>query len=154
MTIADQHPGTAGRALGAGENGKIAALLDDVFHRMPRGEQARLLEKLIKPLGLLSLAAVANGVFAKLWLQSGAHASQLRLDDGVMIGPGDVADLAVFVQQMSVETVDGLTQLLATSPALVGSAAAAALIAALTRRIQARRQRRAATETASSSPRR
>lgn len=144
MTIANKYPRATGRASSVGENGKIAALLDDVFHRMPKGEQARMLEKLIKPLGLLSLAAVANGVFAKLWLQSGAHASQLRLDDGIMIVPGDVADLAVFVQQMSVETVDGLTQIVATSPALVGSAAAAALIAALTRRIQARRQRQRA----------
>lgn len=146
MSIAHNHPATAPRAAHAGENGKIAALLDDVFHRMPKPEQARMLEKLIKPLGLLSLAAVANGVFAKLWLQSGVHASQLRLDDAAMIGPGDVADLVVFVQQMSVETVDGLAQLLATSPALVGSAAAAALIAALTRRIQARRLRRRAGE--------
>lgn len=143
MTIAHNTPAIDGRAAPAGDNGDIAALIDDVFHHLPKGEQARLLETLIVPLGLLSLAAVANGVFARLWLQSGAHASHLRLDDAGMIAPGDVADLVAFVQQVSVETVDGLAQLLATSPALVGSAAAAALIAALTRRIQARRSRRA-----------
>lgn len=152
MSIQNQARNVRARSVPAGEDGKIAVLLDDVFHHMPKGEQARVLEKLIMPLGLLSLAAVANGVFARLWLQSGAHASQLRLDDVGIIGPGDVADLVVFVQQVSVETVDGLAQLLATSPALVGSAAAAALIAALTRRIQARRQRSSKAERRRTKP--
>ena len=152
MSILPPSRGARARAIPAGEDGKIAVLLDDVFHKMPKGEQVRVLEKLIMPLGLLSLAAVANGVFAKLWLQSGAHASHLRLDDVGAIGPGDVADLVVFVQQVSVETVDSLAQVLATSPALVGSAAAAALIAALTRRIQARRQRSSTAERRRNKP--
>ena len=54
----------------------------------------------------------------------------------------DVVALVDYVQQVSVDAVDGLTHLLATSPRATGSAAAALLVTLLLRRAHSRRSRR------------
>ena len=91
------------------------------------------------PLGLLSIVAVANGIFAQFRLRGGWSELQLQAQDIQRIRTSDVMALVEHVQQVSVETVDGLAQLLARSPTLAGSAAAALLTSWLLQRAKNRR---------------
>lgn len=48
--------------------------------RPPAGK-SRLLEPLLRPLGLLSLFALADGAFARIWLRNGASELRVSPDD-------------------------------------------------------------------------
>jgi hypothetical protein len=106
----------------------VAQLVGQIYEAAPAPLRCRMLEHLMQPLGALSLVAVANGVFAKLWFQSGWHALNVRPDDTRVISAGDVIKLADFVQQSSAEVIDGLTQLLSSSPIMACSAATVLLV--------------------------
>jgi len=96
-----------------------------VYQSAAPDDRGFLIRLLIQPLGLLSLLAVANGVFAKLRLQGGLSGLQTRLDD---VQVDDVVELASFAQQVSAQAMHSLAQWLSSSPALVSSAAAAILV--------------------------
>jgi len=118
----------------------VARLVGKVYQSAPVAERGFLIRQLMQPLGILSLLAVANGVFAKIRLQGGLTSLQSRLDDLQGIQVSDVVDLANYVQQVSLHAVDGLAQTLAASPALAGSAAAALLVKLLMERASHRRE--------------
>jgi hypothetical protein len=136
-----KHPGgDAARDPRAAEsNAEVAQLVGRVFESAPVEERARLLEHLLRPLGALSLVAIANGVFAKILFQNPGRDLHIRLEDVQAMQPGDIVALVDFVQQGSVEVVDGLARMLASSPFMAGSATVALLTLVLLRR--ARRQR-------------
>jgi hypothetical protein len=118
---------------------EIAQLVSQVYETAPAVERRRLLEHLMQPLGLLSLVAVANGVFAKIWFRRDWQDLQVRLEDTEIVRASDVAALVNYVEQVSIETVDGLAQMLGSSSAMAGSAVAAFLVIALIRRARFRR---------------
>jgi hypothetical protein len=118
----------------------VARLVGKVYQTAPLAERGFLIRQLMQPLGLLSLLAVANGVFAKLRLQGSLSGVQARLDDVQHIKVDDVVDLANFVQQVSVQAFDGLAQTLAASPVLASSAAAVLLVKILMERAHHRRE--------------
>ena len=117
----------------------IAQLVGEVYEIAPPADRRRLLEHLIKPLGVLSLVAVANGIFASLRYQSGWPDMQIRIEDAQSIQARDVIALVNYVQQVSVHAVDGLASVLASSPVMTGSAAASLLITLLLQRSRTRR---------------
>jgi len=117
----------------------IAQLVGQVYEIAPPAERSRLLEHLLKPLGVLSLAAIANGVFASIRFRSGWPDMRVRTEDAQNIQPADVITLVNYVQQVSVRAVDGLANLLATSPAITRSTAAALLITLLMQRARTHR---------------
>lgn len=123
----------------------VPVLLGRVYEVAPPTERARLLAHLMQPLGVLSLVAVANGVFASLRLRDPTAPLSLRFEDTLNISGADVIALAEHAQQVSVETVDALAQWLTASPVLAGSAAALLLAKLLTRR--ASRRHRIANST-------
>jgi hypothetical protein len=130
------------------QNGmRTAQLVGKVYETISAQEQSKLLGQLLRPLGILSLVGVADGIFAKLWFRSGQQIAHIRLDDAHQVQAGDVADLVEFVQQVSVETVNAVVAMLAKSPALAGSTAAALLAATLIRRIRYRRARRSGPQS-------
>lgn len=125
---------TAPRALDIGCQAadlSIPELVGQVYDGAPASERGRLLEPLLRPLGLLSLVAVAGGVFARLRLNPEWPSPTMLLDDLAAVRGRDVIALVEHVQQVSVEAVDSLAQLLAASPVLASSAAAALLVAVL-----------------------
>lgn len=130
----------------AASDAVIAELVGQVFEAAPTPEKRRLLAHLIRPLGLLSLVAVANGIFAKLRFRDGWQDIQPRLEDVQQVHTSDVVALVDHVQQVSVEAVDSLAHLLKTSPVVTGSAAAAVLVTILLQRANARRSRTAQTD--------
>ena len=60
---------------------QIPELLAQVYEAAPAVERCHLLEQLLQPLSLLSLAAVDGGVFAKIRLRCGWQQLDVRLDD-------------------------------------------------------------------------
>lgn len=116
----------------------IPQLVGQVYEAAPVAERTRLIAHLIKPLGVLSLIAVANGIFAKARFRSTWPDMQLRLEDIGNVSVSDVIALVDRVQQVSVEAVDGLAQLVAGSTVLAGSAAAM-LVTVLVQRSRTRR---------------
>ncbi len=117
----------------------IAQLVGQVYEIAPPAERRRLLEHLIKPLGVLSLVAVANGIFASIRFRSGWPDLHVRVEDARNVQARDVITLVNHVQQVSVHAVDGLAQLLLASPVMTGSAAASLLITLLVKRSRNRR---------------
>jgi len=119
----------------------IPQLVSQVYDSAPAAARRQLLGHLLgrlrQPLGLLSLCAVANGVFAKIWFHKGWQ--NLQIEDTEIVRASDVAVLVDYLEQVSVETVDGLAQMVAASPVMAGSAAAAVLVAALVQRARSRR---------------
>jgi hypothetical protein len=112
----------------------VPELVAQVYEAAPPAERAHLLETLLRPLGVLSLFGIADGVFARVKLQGGWQNLQVRLEDIQGVRAADVVALVEHAQQACVEAVEGLAQLLAASPALSGTAAAALLISLLLRR--------------------
>ncbi|MBU1358375.1 MAG: hypothetical protein KKC79_03410 [Gammaproteobacteria bacterium] len=125
------------------EEVEIPQLVAQVYEVAPEAERGRLLEQLLRPLGVLSLVAVAGGIFAKIRFQSGWQDLSVRIDDIRGVRPVDIVALVEHAQQVSVEAVDGLAQLLMASPALSTSATAVLLAALLAGRARARSRREA-----------
>jgi hypothetical protein len=131
---------TADAGLPGGEP-SIPALVAEVYEVAPDAERGRILEQLMRPLGVLSLFGIAGGVFANIRFRSGWPEMHVQLDDVHNVRGAQVMALAEHVQQVSVEAVDGLAQTLAASPLASGSAAAAVLVTLLLRRARSRRMR-------------
>ncbi len=111
----------------------VAELVGQVFDAAPAAERGHMLEQLLRPLGVLSLVAVADGVFAKVRFRAGWQDMHVRLEDTQHIGAREVAALVEHVQQVSIEAVNGLAQWITASPLLAGTGAAALLFALLVR---------------------
>ncbi len=116
----------------------IAQLVGQVYELAPVSERSRMLELLLRPLGVLSLLAVANGIFAKIRFRSGWQDMHIHLEDAQNVQVKDVIALVERVQQVSVESVDSLAHLIKASPVLAGSAVAALLATVLLQRALAR----------------
>lgn len=117
----------------------VPVLLAQVYDIAPPSERRRLLTQLMQPLGVLSLVAVAGGVFARLHFRDAPGPLNLRMEDTLLIGAEEVRALAEHAQQVSVETVDALRLWLTQGPVLAGSAAALLLVQLLKRRVANRR---------------
>lgn len=121
-----------------GSDEAIPILVAEVFEAAPPAERCSLVEMLMRPLGVLSLVAIANGIFAKIRFRNAGQEPRVRFEDIQNVHAADVIALVHHAQQVSVETVDGLAQLLVSSGGLAGSAAATLLIALLVRRARSR----------------
>ena len=118
---------------------QIAQLVAHVYEAAPPALRISLLEQLLMPLGILSLMAIADGIFAKIRFSSGWPKMPIRFEDAQKVQAKDVIALVERVQQVSVSSVDGLAKMLAASPVMTGSAAAAFLVAVLMQRARTRR---------------
>jgi len=119
---------------------QIAQLVAQVYETAPPAVRINLLEQLLQPLGVLSLMAIADGIFAKIRFSSGWPDMQIRFEDVQKVQAKDVIALVERVQQVSVNSVDGLAKMLTSSPVVAGSAAAALLVAVLMQRAGTRRE--------------
>lgn len=117
----------------------IAQLVGQVYAIAPPTVRKRLLEHLLKPLGILSLVAIANGIFATIRFRSGSPDLHIRMEDAQIVQPGDVITLVNHVQQVSIHAVDGLADMLSASPLMTGSTAAVLLVTLLVQRSRNRR---------------
>jgi hypothetical protein len=139
--------GLADEAGSRARNAAIPQLVAEVYEAATAVERSRLIAQLLRPLGALSLVAVADGIFAKIRFRSGWQDLNIRLEDLQNVRASHVVALVDHAQQVSVEAVDGLAQLLTASPLLSGSAAAVLLVSALVQRARSRQPGPAAGET-------
>ncbi len=109
----------------------VPALIGQLYESAPPSLKAKMLEQLLKPLGVLALVAIGNGIFAKIRFRSGWPDVQVRLEDAAGVQPSDVVALAERVQQVSLDVLDGLARVVSSSPVLASSAAAAMLLAVI-----------------------
>lgn len=109
----------------------LPVLVAQVYEEATPALRGRLLEHLLKPLSLLSLAAVANGLFARITFGNGWALRQVSSEDASMVDSSDVMALVVHVQQVSVQAVESLSKIITSSPVLTSSAAAAMLLTLL-----------------------
>ncbi|MEI8028681.1 MAG: hypothetical protein WCH35_02725 [Comamonadaceae bacterium] len=117
----------------------ISQLVAQVYETAPVALRVSLLEQLLKPLGILSLMAIANGVFARIRFTSGWPDMHIRWEDAQTVQAKDVVALVERVQLVSVSSVNGLAKMIAASPMMAGSAAAALLVTLLMQRARSRR---------------
>jgi len=113
---------------------RIPELVAQIYEIAIPEQRARILERLLQPLGLLSICAVAHGIFAGMRFRSGWHDIDVRIEELTAVRSDDVVSLVAYVQQVSVEAVDSLAQFVLASPQLAASAAGAILITALLER--------------------
>jgi len=90
----------------------IPQLVGQLYETAAVDEKVHLLQHLMRPLGV----------------------TRVLPEDACATVGGEVAAVVEFVQQFSVQTVYGLAQMLAASPAMAGSALAALLVTELLRR--------------------
>jgi hypothetical protein len=112
----------------------VPRLVGEIYAAAPAAERSRLLEHLIRPLGVLSLAVVANGIFSKLRFLGGWPDLHVRPEDTERVRAEDVVALVDYVQQASWGAVQGLVQLVSESPVMSATAGATLLTALLLRR--------------------
>jgi len=127
-------------------NISVSHLIGQVYESAPPNLRARMLEHLMRPLGILSLMAIANGIFAGIRLRSPSIDPMVAIEDTSAVQPNDVVKLADWVQQVRVEAINGLTQLLSASPVLTRSTAAVLLLSLLMKRAKSRHVRRQTTQ--------
>lgn len=106
----------------------IPQLVGAVYCAAPPGVRVKILEHLIRPLGVLSLAAVAQGVFARIRFRSGWPDLKIRADDVVGVQMADVISLVEHVLQVDERVVAELDGQLQAWPSLREHEAAATLI--------------------------
>lgn len=110
------------------QNRMLAELVGSVYATAPAVEKTRLVAHLMKPLGILSLVAVANGVFASIRFRGASSDFPVDIKDVQRVQASDVIALASHVQQVSMDAVISLAQILSSSPAMMSSAAALLLV--------------------------
>ena len=91
----------------------LTQLVVMAFTSAPATVRKQILEQLIRPLGLLSLAAIAGGIFARIWLHSGWQSLQVQIEDVQNLNASDLAALVDHVQQVSIETIASVARLIA-----------------------------------------
>jgi hypothetical protein len=126
-------------ASGSAPDITIPELVGQIYDAAPATERCRMLEYLMRPLGVLALVGVCNGIFAKIWFRCGWNDLHIGSEDAQTVRGIDVISLVDYVQQASAETINGLVSLLTTSPVMVYSAATAMLVTMLVQRAQNRR---------------
>jgi len=122
------------------EQGKaLSMLIGQVYESASPPLKARLLQRLIAPLGVLAAVAVARGAFARLKLQTGwqdLQGLQSLAPELQKISADDVVALADRVQLVGTDALLRLADVIAQSPVLASSAAAALLMTLLIRKAQ------------------
>lgn len=120
------------------KNHFVALLVGRLYKEATPALRTQIVARLVQPLGLLSLAGVANGAFSRLVL--GADGGDLPgTFSAQAIQGADVVSLVDFAQQVSGDCVDGLYGLLTANTAALTTAAALVLLAVLRKRLQGRR---------------
>jgi hypothetical protein len=91
------------------------------------GLRAQLLERLLRPMGVLGLVAVADGVFAALRHRHGWHDARVTAEDTAAVSADHVFQLAAYLQERAPEALASLTDLLASHPAALATVSGALL---------------------------
>lgn len=123
----------AARSPTAGQHELLPVWVTGAYAESPPDLRARMLECLLRPMGVLALVGVAGGVFAQLRQRTGWQRVQVTLEDTVSFTADQVLELATYVQQSTPDVFGQLADLLTGSPAALSGLSAALLLHALRR---------------------
>lgn len=105
---------------------RVARLISRVVRTASGPLRADMLWCLLRPLGTLSLVAVASGAFSRLLQHNGAAPERVALDEAGRFTSGHILELAQLVQEESPQALQQVATLLmqaaASLPALSVSA--------------------------------
>jgi len=105
-----------------------ARLVARVYRSASVPLRADMLACLLRPLGTLSLVAVASGAFARLLLRDGVAPDRIPIEDVVHYSSAQVLELARFVHEVDPGTLEQLAALLTDSTLGVTALSASALV--------------------------
>ena len=114
-------------------------LVARVYGDAPAEMRRAILISIAKPLGLLSLVAVANGVFSKAVFQDSQATPHISLEQIPSIALQDVWTLIDFAYQVSGNAFNELAQLIPASPSVAATASALLLLTWIAQRKRRRR---------------
>lgn len=119
----------------------LAAIVADAYGRLNVPSRARMLGRLLAPLGPAALALACGGAFAKYAAHARLPVIPVSLQDAARATTAQVHDLARTIQQVNPQMFERLLDLLARDATTI--AALSASVAALTLRkvADARRER-------------
>jgi hypothetical protein len=86
---------------------RLPDLIADAYRRAAAPVRRRLLERLLRPVGSLALAAVASGAFSAFLLR------RVTLEDVARISADQMAELARFVAQVNPDVLQQILSMLA-----------------------------------------
>lgn len=123
---------------GTPDEAAVAVLTGAVYEEAPGSDKIKFIEHLLKPLGVIAAAGVANGAFAQLAfnLVSGRGSS---VEDIRGIQAQHVVKLADRVQELGLEAFVQLSRWVMSSPTLATTATSALFIAVLAHKTRNRR---------------
>lgn len=113
----------------------VARLVSRAYRSASEPLRARMLACLLRPLGTLSLVAVASGAFGKFLHRDRATLDMSAIDDIARYSGDQFLELARFVHEVNPETLQQLVALLADNTVGVAALSASA-IALIYRRMQ------------------
>lgn len=122
------------RDAAARQRASVARLISRAYRSAGGPLRSRVLAHLLRPLGTLSLVAVASGAFGRVLLGQGPAIDALAVDETSRYADGKILELARFVQDVDPATLQQVIALLADNP-LSGAALTAAAIVLLSRRM-------------------
>ena len=105
-----------------------ARLVSRVYRSASEPLRADMLACLLRPLGTLSLVAVASGAFARLLQRDGAALERVRVEDAAGFSSQQILELARFVHEVDPATLEQLAALLNDSTLGVTALSASALV--------------------------
>jgi hypothetical protein len=106
----------------------IAAAVSRVYRTANDTLRADMLRQLLNPLGVLGLAAVASGAFARLLRSDGALPPLIAAEDMARYSSEQIRDLTLFVHEVNPDALQMLAEQLTSNTAGVAALGSAALV--------------------------
>jgi len=126
-----------------GEAPSLPALVASIVTRLRLRERARVLQRLLTPVGPMALAVLGGGVFAKYAVPASWAELSVSLDDAASFSWSQVFELVRYVEQANPDVLQQLIELL-SADATTMAALGASIAALLMQQIAARRNPRGA----------
>ena len=124
-------PGCNGDAI-ARQRAAVARLVSRVYRAANDAMRADMLASLLRPLGILSLVAVASGAFARLLQRNGVVPDTISTADIVRYSSDQIFELTLFVHEVNPDALQQLAEQLAQNT--MGMTAVSAMALALLHR--------------------
>lgn len=109
----------------------IPQQVGEIYGMAPNEIRIKMLEYLLRPIGVLPLVAVARGVFAKIRFRSGWPELKINIEDIAEVQVDDVISLAEYVLQENEHAIFGLEKLLRGVQSVENSEAVSVFLANL-----------------------
>jgi hypothetical protein len=120
-------PGSSGHAI-TRQRAVVARLVSRVYRAANDAMRAEMLARLLRPLGILSLVAVASGAFARLLQSNGVVPDTISTADVVRYSSDQILELTLFVQEVNPDTLQQLAEQLAQNTMGMTALSATALV--------------------------